>query len=124
MGYLGNFIIYTMAMVGVIVVALLIFKFTTSGNNLCKKSKYLRVIDSMSLGQRKNLYIVSTGKEQFLLASDVDKTNLISKLESISDNQDYATKTTLTETNKNYKNLNNSDEKVGIWTSMLDKINK
>ena len=82
MGYISNFIVYTLAMVGVIVVALLVFKNATS---VCggKSSKYLKVIDSMSLGQRKNLYIVSTGKEQFLVASDVNNTTLISKIDNV-----------------------------------------
>ena len=84
MGYITNFIVYTMAMVGVIVVALLIFKNATSAG--CgKSSKYLKVIDSISLGQRKTLYVVSTGKEQFLIAGDVNNTCLISKLDSVSD---------------------------------------
>ena len=82
MGYITNFIVYTLAMVGVIVVALLVFKNATSiGGG--KASKYLKIIDSISLGQRKNLYIVSTGKEQFLIAGDVNNTCLISKLEGI-----------------------------------------
>ncbi len=82
MGYLANFLVYTFAMVGVIVAALLIFKNSTSiGGG--KKSKYLKVIDSMSLAPRKTLYIVSTGSEKFLLAADVDKTTLISKLENV-----------------------------------------
>ena len=38
----------------------------------------------MSLGQRRNLYIVSTGKEQFLIAGDANNTCLISKLNGIS----------------------------------------
>ncbi len=81
MGYISNFIVYTLAMVGVIVVALLVFKNATS---VCqgKTSKYLKIIDTISLGQRKNLYIVSTGKEQFLIAGDVNNTCLISKLDS------------------------------------------
>ena len=94
MGYLGNFIVYTLAMVGVIVVALLVFKNATSGGNLGHKSRYLKVIDSMSLGQRKNLYIVSTGKEQFLIAGDVDKTTLISKLENVGETEIQGLKTT------------------------------
>ena len=36
----------------------------------------------MSLAPRKTLYIVSTGQEKFLIAGDVDKTTLISKLET------------------------------------------
>ena len=81
MGYLANFIVYTLAMVGVIVVALLVFKKTTAIGGT-KGSKYLKVIDAMSLGQRKTLYIVSAGREKFLIAGDVDKTSLISKLET------------------------------------------
>ena len=79
MGYLTNFIVYTLAMVGVIAVALLVFKTTTNGG-IKKGSKYLKVIDTMSIGPRKTLYIVSAGKEKFLIAGDVDKTSLISKL--------------------------------------------
>ena len=86
MGYIGNFIVYTLAMVGVIVVALLVFKNATSGGNIGKKSKYLQLIDTMSLGQRKMLYIVSTGREKFLIAGDVDKTTLISKLDDFESN--------------------------------------
>ena len=85
MGYITNFIVYTLAMVGVIVVALLVFKnATTIGGG--KASKYLKIIDSISLGQRKNLYIVSTGKEQFLIAGDVNNTCLISKLDAVGGN--------------------------------------
>ena len=86
MGYLANFMVYTLAMVGIIVVALLVFKNATMTGS-CKSSKYLKIIDSMSIGQRKNLLIVSTGKEQFLIASDVDKTSLISKLNDLSEEE-------------------------------------
>lgn len=84
MGYLANFMVYTLAMVGVIVVALLVFKNATSGGCGNKTSKHLKVIDTMSLGPRKTLYIVSAGAEKFLIAGDVDKTTLISKLETTS----------------------------------------
>ncbi len=85
MGYITNFIVYTLAMLGVIVVALIIFKNATSAG--CgKSSKYLKIIDSISLGQRKNLFIVSTGKEQFLIAGDVNNTCLISKIENVNEN--------------------------------------
>ena len=81
MGYLANFMVYTFAMVGVIVIALLVFKNSTSVG-IAKKSKCLKVLDSMSLSPRKHLYIVSAGEEKFLIAGDVDKTTLISKLDT------------------------------------------
>ena len=79
MGYLTNFIVYTLAMVGVIVLALLVFK-TSTKVGVKGGSKYLKVHDTLSLGPRKTLYIVSAGDEKFLIAGDVDKTSLISKL--------------------------------------------
>ncbi len=79
MGYLTNFIVYTCAMVGIMVIALLVFKKTT-GNGGSKHSKFLKVIDSISLGPRKTLYIVSAGEEKFLIAGDTEHTSLISKL--------------------------------------------
>ena len=81
MGYLANFIVYTLAMVGVIMLAVLIFK-TSTTTGVKAKSKFLKVHDTLSLGPRKTLYIVSAGDEKFLIAGDVDKTSLISKLES------------------------------------------
>ena len=108
MGYLANFMVYTLAMVGIIAVALLIFKGATGcGGGI--KSKYLKVLDTLSLAPRKTLYVVSTGREKFLIAGDVDKTTLISKLETteeedknISDivsskNNDYSTQFELPE---------------------------
>ena len=79
MGYLTNFIVYTFAMVGVIMLAMFIFKASTTGS-VKSGSKYLKVHDTLSLGPRKTLYIVSAGEEKFLIAGDIDKTTLISKL--------------------------------------------
>ena len=79
MGYLANFIVYTFAMVGVVVIALLVFKNST-GISTKNSSKFLKVHDTLSIGPRKTLYIVSAGNEKFLIAGDVDKTSLISKL--------------------------------------------
>lgn len=81
MGYLTNFIVYTLAMVGVIMLALLVFK---ASNNVGSRNnaRFLKVHDTLSLGPRKTLYIVSAGEEKFLIAGDIDKTTLISKLES------------------------------------------
>ena len=81
MGYLANFMVYTLAMIGVIAIALLIFKNSCSFGSVCK-SKNLKILDSLTIAPRKTLYIVSTGREKFLIAGDVNKTTLISKLEN------------------------------------------
>lgn len=79
MGYLANFMVYTLAMIGVIAIALVVFK-NSSGFGSGNKSKHLKVLDTLSIAPRKTLYIVSTGQEKFLIAGDVSHTTLISKL--------------------------------------------
>ncbi|MBQ8168541.1 FliO/MopB family protein [bacterium] len=80
-GYLANFTVYTMAMLGVIFAALFIYKKFICVNAFGKKSEFLGVEESISLAPRKNLYVVRAGNERFLVASDADRTSLISKLD-------------------------------------------
>jgi len=78
--YLVNFSIYTLAMVGVIFGALFVFK-TFSNKCFSKKSSMLKIEDSMSLSPRKTLYVINAKNESFLIASDIDRTSLIAKLD-------------------------------------------
>lgn len=80
-GYLVNFSLYTLAMVGVIFCALFVFKNVVTNQGFSKKSEYLKIEETMNLSARKTLYVIKAGKEKFLIASDIDKTTLISKLE-------------------------------------------
>ena len=79
MGYLTNFIVYTLAMVGVIMLAVMAFKITTTPSKK-GNSKFLQVQETLSLSPRKTIYVISAGNEKFLIAADADRTNLISKL--------------------------------------------
>lgn len=81
MGYLSNFVIYMLAMVGIIMLALFLFKYTTGSKmKSIKNPAGLKVTDTLSLSPRKTLYVVETGGEKFLIAGDTDRTTLISKL--------------------------------------------
>lgn len=81
MAYLSNFIVYFLAMIGIIILALYVYKqFNISGIG-SRRSNMLSVEDSLSLSPRKTLYIVREGNERFLIAGDLDRTTLISKLE-------------------------------------------
>lgn len=83
MGYLSNFIVYMLAMLGVLMLALFIFRQTTSCNlKRTTKGKGLKVLDTLSLSARKTLYVIEAGRERFLIAGDTDNTTLISKLEN------------------------------------------
>ncbi len=81
MGYLSNFIVYVLAMIGVMMLALFVFK-QVNGCNTKKSAKRngLKVIDTLSLSTRKTLYVIEAGGEKFLIAGDIDRTTLISKL--------------------------------------------
>lgn len=76
--YLLNFIVYTTAMIGIIFLAVFVYKkFSVCTTT---KSKFLDVEDCVSLAPRKNLYVIKAGGERFLVASDAERTTLISKL--------------------------------------------
>jgi flagellar biogenesis protein FliO len=79
-GYLLHFIIYTMAMLGIIVLAIFTYKMTYGTGKFGIHSSLLSVTDSMKLTPKKTLYVVKAGDERFLIASDFDSTTLISKL--------------------------------------------
>lgn len=81
-GYLVNFSIYTLAMVGIIFAALFIFKYVSSGRAFSKKSNFLNIEESLAISARKNIYIIKAGSERFLVAGDIDRTSLIAKLDN------------------------------------------
>ncbi|MBR2430451.1 FliO/MopB family protein [bacterium] len=113
MGYLTNFIVYTLAMIGVIMIALFIFKFSSTGKTK-SNSKFLKIDETLSLGPRKTLYVVSAGDEKFLIAGDIDKTSLISKLNNKNEFSNNETP---------LDNFRNTLEKTAIKTSYMDKNN-
>lgn len=126
MGYLANFMVYTLAMVGVIVIALLIFKSATS-QGIGTKSKYLKILDTISLAPRKTLYIVSAGKEKFLIAGDVNNTTLISKLNTGAESiphEEISPKESFQQTMQNLAKPSYMDKSnIGIKSSLLHKQN-
>ncbi len=80
--YLANFTVYAMAMTGLIFFAVFIYKKVMNGGFRSNKSNFLNIEETMSINPRKSLLVVRAGEEKFLIASDVDKTTLISKLEN------------------------------------------
>ncbi len=98
--YLFTFTVYTAAMIGVIFLALFVYKKCSVNNSRVSTSKFLEVEDCVSLGVRKQLYVVRAGDEKFLIASDAERTTFLSKLNetkeggfemrrAIQDNFDY-----------------------------------
>ena len=80
-GYIVNFTVYTMAMIGLICFAVFVYKKITDGTMRSNSNKFLSIEETMSLNPRKTLHVVRAGNEKFLIAADIDRTTLISKLE-------------------------------------------
>ncbi len=78
--YLFTFIVYTTAMIGMIFLALFVYKKCAVNNSHVSSSKFLEVEDCVNLGVRKQLYVVRAGDEKFLIASDAERTTFLSKL--------------------------------------------
>ena len=81
--YLINFLVYSMAMVGLLFVCLMVYKKTMTNNYSKKNSEELTVENAMNLSARKTLYIVKAGNEKFLIASDAERTTFLAKLNDI-----------------------------------------
>lgn len=80
--YIINFSIYTMAMVGLIFFALFVYKKFAINVIATKKRGILSIEDGLGISPRKTLYVIKAGNERFLIAADLDRTTLISKLNS------------------------------------------
>ncbi len=85
--YFGQFIVYTIAMLGIIFAALFVYKKVTDGTGFGGRSDFLNIEDSISLSPRKSLYVIRAGHERFLVAADLDRTALISKLDDKKEQQ-------------------------------------
>ncbi|MDO5436741.1 MAG: hypothetical protein Q4F80_00900 [bacterium] len=77
--YITSFIVYTLAMTGVLVIGYVVYKKTVFSQTL-RKNPLLKIEDMMRLPDRKVLYVINCKSEQFLIASSNDKVTLISKL--------------------------------------------
>ena len=119
--YILSFTVYTLAMTGLIFFALFIYKKVMQNSVGAKKSKLLSVEETMSISPRKTLMIVNAGGERFLIASDVDKTSLIAKLNS-SDNKSNLKNVISEEKIEHFKNIEN--EPIGLSSVTINNIDK
>lgn len=82
-GYLVNFSVYTLAMIGVMFIGFVIAKKSMSSNCFSGyKNQFLKIDSCLNLEPRKNLYVVKAGLERFLISTDAEKTQFLTKLET------------------------------------------
>lgn len=80
-GYIANFIVYTMAMVGFICLALFVYKKSMSLPQNLANREYLKVENLIKLSATKTVYIIKVGSERFLVAGDASNTTMLAKLD-------------------------------------------
>lgn len=78
--YLINFIVYTMAMVGLLFLGVMVYKKTMTGGSSEQNTRGLKIDNALRLSPRKTLYVVNAGNERFLIAADLDRTTFLAKL--------------------------------------------
>ena len=78
--YLINFIVYALAMSGVLIIGVVMYKKFFGCTTLKSEKKFLSVKDVLTIAPRKNLYVVQAGEEYFLVAGDAERTTMLSKL--------------------------------------------
>lgn len=74
------FSLYTLAMIGIFFIAFVVYKKTIIGNS--KLNNGIKIEDALRLSQRKTLFIINVQGERFLIASDVENTTFLAKLNS------------------------------------------
>lgn len=79
--HLMAFIFYTLAMLGIIFVAFIVYKNVVLNQSGSHNSK-LKIEDMLRLSQRKSIYVIKYEDEKFLIAGDLDSTTFLAKLDS------------------------------------------
>lgn len=120
--YIMNFIVYTLAMLGVIFIAFVTAKKALSIDPKKDKDKFLTIESSLNLEPRKNLYIVKAGCERFLLSTDPEGSHYMTKLAE----ENIPPKNTYSE--KHSDNIlsiacqNNTPSGISIMRKILDRL--
>ena len=119
-GYLLHFIVYMMAMFGIIMLAVFTYKMAYNTKNGLNSS-LLSVTDSMKLTPKKTLYVVKAGEERFLIASDFDSTTLISKLDGEQKLNDIETRENKSMKLSNFDGLKSMNEFISSFEQKNNK---
>ena len=77
-GYIMNFAIYLMAMLGFIVLAVFVYKKSLNFNSIKGSKEFLSVENALRLSASKTIYVIKAGEEKFLIASDAATTKMLS----------------------------------------------
>ncbi len=77
--YLTAFIFYTLAIVGILLIGFIVYK-KIGPLNKNENKGMIKILDSMPIGPKKVLLVVKIKNEKFLIASGLEHTTFLSKL--------------------------------------------
>ena len=81
LSYLTAFIFYTLAMVGILLIAFVVYKKFNLPLKQDNKG-LITIVDSCPIGAKKTLLVVKIGNEKFLIASGLEHTTFLAKLDT------------------------------------------
>jgi len=82
MTYVTAFIFYTLAMIGILLIGFVVYKKSFLNNAKGENRGVIKIIDSLPIGNKKMLLVVKIKNEKFLIASGLEHTTFLSKLDS------------------------------------------
>lgn len=114
--YLSAFIFYTLAMIGILLIGFVVYKKIMPMNRNETKGM-IKILDTLPIGNKKVLLVVKIKNEKFLLASGMEHTTFLSKLNdenspSKNRNSQQATK------NIDYKNTDDIQALINAQTEI------
>jgi len=81
-GYLTGFVVYLMAMLGVIFIGMIVVKKSLNFNSRETKPDFLKIESRLAIEPRKNLYVVKAGDERFLISTGTEGCRFMTKIKS------------------------------------------
>lgn len=81
MSYVTAFIFYTLGMIGIMLIGFVVYKKTFMPTNKGESRGVIKIIDSLPIGNKKMLHVIKIKNEKFLIASGLEHTTFLSKLE-------------------------------------------
>lgn len=124
-GYLVSFSLYTLAMIGVLFCALFVYKkVVVGGGCFSKKTGFLQIEETISINARKSLLVIKAGGQKFLIASDIDRTSLISQLDTNPDAKAETKVKRVDRENPNFDLPVNFDEEDNLVIDFPQKSNE
>ncbi len=109
------FSLYTFAMIGIFFIAFIVYKKTMNINGP-KLNNGMKIEDMLRLSQRKTIYIINVQGERFLIASDLENTTFLAKL----DNKNTSSAISSQITNKA---RDNNSERIEKYIKELETTN-